>query len=172
MRRKISIFLITLFCLSFSSAQVDHQWNQIEKESYSINYPSNWQLDTSGRNKTEFIILSKREENDPFRENVNLIIQDLSNHIMNLESFVKLSEDVIKQTPSATIIESKKIENDGRTYHQIIWKGFISKQILKFKQLFFIKNNRAYTLTLTGREKEFENYLPIGDKILTSFILK
>lgn len=163
-------FSLIIFYIGLSPAQ--NSWKQIEKDAYRIEYPYDWQLDISGRNKTEFIILSQRKKNDPFRENVNLIIQDLSKHIMNLESFVTLSEELIKKVANSKIISNKKIKKETITCHQIIWRGSINKQLLKFKQVYYIKNNKAYTLTFTSEEKEYDNYLEVGNKILNSFTLK
>ena len=172
LRMRFLLIILCFITLNTVLGQNGEDWNVLENSIYSIKFPKDWQLDTSGRNKTEFIILSKREENDPFRENVNLIVQDLSNYIMNLESYVNLSKETIKKTPFSKVISSKEITNNNILYHEIIWKGYVSKKLLKFKQLYFINNNKAYSLTFTTQEKEFENYLPVGNKILNSFTIK
>lgn len=170
---KFIFFLSATCCLSLLPAQNNSKWETIEKNTYRIEYPSSWQLDQSGRNKSEFIILSKREANDTFRENINLIAQDLSNQIMNLESYVELSENQIKNmVANSKIYRSELLTKDGVPFHLIEWSGLLNGKNLKFKQYFFITNNVAYALTFTSEENQYENYIKTADKILNSFILK
>ena len=76
-------FLITNFTLF---GQTTAQWKSLNTESYSIQYPENWELVTSGQMNTSFVIFSElSSETDPFRENVNLIIQDLKGYHMDLD---------------------------------------------------------------------------------------
>ncbi len=173
MMKFLNLFSSLLIVTLAVGAQSAPNWKTIENDRYQITYPSTWQLDQSGRNKTEFIVLSKREKDDAFRENVNLIAQDLSNQIMNLESYVALSESQIKNSVrDSKIFKSELKTKNGLSFHNIVWSGFLTGKRLKFKQLFFIDDNIAYALTLTCEEKEYENYIATGDQILNSFILK
>lgn len=170
-RGKILLFILIISSI-YSFSQDQNNWEIIDTKEYHIEYPNNWQLDTTGRMNTEFILFSKREEKDSFRENVNLSIQDLSNHLLNLASYTELSINQIKAIPNSKIIESGTLEKNNIKYHKVIWKGFVSNKNLKFKQIYFVKNNKAFLLTLTCEEKAFEKYEPIGTKILNSFIIK
>ena len=172
----LRIVIVIISLLIFTppiEAQNSSNWTTYDNAAYRMIYPNSWQLDETGRNKTEFIILSKREKEDPFRENINLIAQDLSNQIMNLESYVALSVDQIKNVVAESkIFESKVITKNGGPVHSIVWSGLLNGKKLKFKQLLFINDNIAYALTLTCEEKEYDNYIETADQILNSFILK
>ena len=173
MDKKVTILLLFLIVLVPVPAQTENKTQIIETDAYRIEYPASWQLDQSGRNKTEFIILSKREENDPFRENINLIAQDLSKQIMNLDSYVALSENQIKTgVPGSKLSESKRVKKNGLVMQQLIWSGVMNNKVLKFKQLLFVENNVAYVLTLTCEEKQYDNYIGIANQIFNSFTLK
>lgn len=163
----IIIILILFFCNS--NAQ---ELETYDTDDYSIDYPKDWTFDTSGQMNTTFIILSKLEINDTFRENMNLSIQDLTDMDLDLKGYTELSVKQIKSVPNSEIFESKDVKKDSITYHQIIWKGFVTGRNLKFKQLYYIINNKAYLLTFTCEENKYDDYIVIGTKILNSFTLK
>ncbi len=173
MTKKVILVVVLMIFTRSIGAQNTSDWATYDTTAFRMSYPSSWQLDESGRNKTEFIILSKREKEDSFRENINLIAQDLSNQIMNLESYVALSVDQIKNVVAESkIFESKVITKNGEPVHSIVWSGLLNGKKLKFKQLLFINDNIAYALTLTCEENEYDNYIETADQILNSFILK
>ena len=58
--------------------QTINDWKIFDHLNYSISYPSTWELNHDGQMGTSFIISSPLEsDNDNFKENVNLVIQDL-----------------------------------------------------------------------------------------------
>jgi hypothetical protein len=165
---KNTLIIFSLFFLTSIFSQ--NEFKDLEKENYSISYPKSWNLDTSGQMNTEFLLFSESTENDTFNENVNLLIQDLKGHnITTLESFTELSISQIK----TMIKEGKVLENyNKKTHHILIWSGYIGDNHLKFKQFFFVKNEKAYVLTFTTLINTFDKYHKTGNKILNSFTLK
>ena len=114
--------------------------------------------------------MSELKEEDFFKENVNLIIQDLNDYESTLDSYIKITENQIKtMVPDGKVIESKF--HKEKNYHEIVWSGYISERNLKFKQYVFTKNKNVYLLTLTTLPETFEEYTSIGNKILNSFKL-
>ena len=68
-----------------------------EKDNYSIEYPSNWILNDSGDNGTKiFLYPTNSESSDIFTENINLIIQNLSDASITLEKANFLSFKIPK----------------------------------------------------------------------------
>ena len=166
--------LFVLFISVFLNQQVlcQSDFIELDKGSYRINYPKSWQLDTSGQMNTAFILFSELEENDIFSENINLLIQDLKGLKMDLKAFVELSEKQIKtMVVNSKIDKSITIKNEDSTYHDIVWSGHVSGKNLKFKQYFFIKNEKAYVLTFTAHRTTYDAYLKIGNQIINSFKL-
>jgi hypothetical protein len=109
---------------SLKTVQVK-KWSQLDKSEYSITYPSNWSLDASGQMGTQFFILSPLEsETDKFKENVNLLKQDIPS-AYNLDSYIQLSTNQIKtQVKNSKIIESKRIKRGGNEFHILKYIGF------------------------------------------------
>jgi len=149
-------------------------WNNINNSEYYIDYPKNWEIDQSGRYGTSFYLFSyQTSANDLFRENVNLIIQDLTGMDIDLAKYTEISENQINNMmEDGTILENRTISKNGINYQKLIFTGTQQGLFLKFEQFYFIKNNKAYVLTLTCEAKEFNTYKETGEKILNSFYLK
>jgi len=102
--------IILTISLSSTISFGQSQWKTLKKNNYEINYPNEWKLIDNNYMETAFIILSKLDDtNDKFKENVNLMIQDLSGLNISLENLVQISEKQINtMLTDAKIIESKK----------------------------------------------------------------
>lgn len=163
-----TILIIFLFVNNEGFSQDTYQTHKTDN--YSIEFPNNWTLDTSGKMNSEFLLFSELLENDSFSENVNLLIQDLKGQKITLETFVELSENQIKTLVSnSKIYDRETITINDIIYHQIIWSGFIAEKDLKFIQHFYVIDEKAYILTYTATIQTFEDYLELGTSILNSF---
>ena len=161
-----------LFLVLTSMNVTGQELKEFDTKAYAITYPGTWTLDTSGQMNTSFLIFSKLEENDTFRENINLTIQDLTGMNLDLKGYTALSENQIKSVKDSEIFESKELTKNNTPYHQIVWKGFVAGKNLKFKQLYYIKDNQAFLVTFTCEQATYDDYVEAGTAILNSFILK
>lgn len=164
------LFLITsltVFCQS-------NEWNSLNEKDFSIQYPEKWELNKSDLMGTSFILLSPlTSETDQFRENVNLIIQDLTGHNIDLNKFVEISESQIKTlVTDVNFISRNRIKDKRVEFQKLIYTGKQGMFNLKFEQYYWVQNDKAYVLTLTCEVNEFNNFKDIGEKILDSFIIK
>jgi hypothetical protein len=110
---------------------------------------------------------------DGFRENVNLLIQNLAGLNINLDKFVEISQEQIKtMITNGKLLESRRLNANGKTFHKIIYTG--EQGILKFKfmQYYWVEHERAYILTFTSEAGQFDLYRDTGEKILNSFRFK
>lgn len=149
-------------------------WKSLDESSYSIQYPENWELDKSGKMGLSLILLTKQSSpQDQFRDNVNILIQDLQGQNINLDKYVKISEEQIKtMITNGNLIESKRLNENGSEFQKVIYTGEQGVYKLKFEQFYWIKNEKAYVLTLTCELEQFETYKVTGEKIMNSFRLK
>ena len=150
-------------------------FKSLSQGNYSIGYPSDWTVNTSGQMGTKFVILSPlASDSDSFQENVNLVIQDLSGHPLNLNDFTNLSVDQIGTFPNGRVID-KQLQKGGGTGHEyakIIFTGDQNGNHLKFEQYYWIVGKEAYVLTFTALSSTFDNYKPVGEKMLNTFVFK
>ena len=142
---------------------------QIDKQDYSISCPADWEMQTN-KPPTEFIVLSPLNgAEDDFADNFNLLKQDLTGRNINLLQYDSVSEADITNTLGANSILQSKEENG---HHSIIYKGALKGRNLKWKQLYFMKNEIAYVLTYTAEEKNYDKYSDIAEAFFNSFKLK
>lgn len=154
------LVLISVFCFS------QNKFKTYSKDNYTINYPESWDLDISGQMNTSLLLFSKpSSNNDDFRENVNIIIQKLGYKNIDIQEYAEISINQIKS--SGKILKNKLINNK----YVIEWKAFINQRNLKFKQYYFVKNRKAYVVTFTAKENEYDNYIREANQILDSFKL-
>jgi hypothetical protein len=149
-------------------------WKSISENDYSIDYPEDWELSKPGQMGTSFVLFSPlSSEQDQFKENVNLVIQDLTGHNLDLDKYVDLSEGQIEtMITDGKIIESKRMTTETTNYQKVIYTGKQGIYNLKFEQYYWVIGDKAFVLTLTGEEDQFSNYQVIGEKIMDSFHLK
>jgi hypothetical protein len=162
-----------LLPLAALAQQSPANWKVLAKDSYSIQYPTNWDLDQTGYEGTTFLLASElTSPQDPFRENVTLIIHDLRGTTIYLDKLVKQSQSTFQTTlANFRLIESKRLKDTGE-YHKLVFTGDKGKTSLKFVQYLRIKGIKAYVVTFAGEQSQFENYKETGEKILNSFKVK
>ena len=149
-------------------------WKKLEEANYSIQYPPDWELNKSKEMQTSFILFSPQESGtDQFRENVNLIIQNLAGQNINLDKFAEISESQIKtMITNCKIIESKKIRGDDGDYYSIEYTGDQGVYHLNYQQYYWIKDDKAYVLTSTAEQSRLQAYKQTGESILNSFSIR
>lgn len=145
-------------------------WKTLSESNYYIEYPPNWYLDKNKNLGTSFILFARDESEKRFRENVNLVIQDLRGQNLNLDRYVQLSErQVTTMVRNSKLIESKRMKAADDEYHQIVYLGDHEEFHLKWKQFYWVKGDKAFVLTFTGTQDTYEAFIKVADNILKSF---
>ena len=155
-------------------AQKVSELKTYSKDNYSIQYTANWDLNTEGQMGTTFVLFSKPSSaNDKFRENVNLIVQDLSGYNVDLDTYAAISEQQLKNTVTAFILlENKKKKDEQGDYQHVIYTGVQGNFNLTFEQHYRIINNKAYVLTFTAEQAEYDKFKNTTTVMLNSFKVK
>lgn len=168
---KNGLIILLLFSIN-AIAQTD--WKTLKDKEYSIKYPADWTADKTGQMGATFFLFSPLDsESDAFRENINLIVQDLSAYNLDLNGFTALSESQIKtMVKNSSIIESLRVKTNGNEFHKIIYSGEQNDLLLTFEQYYWVKNKKAYILTFTCTQESFDRFKKTSEEILASFVLK
>jgi hypothetical protein len=102
-----------------------------------------------------------------------LFIQDLQGKNINLDKYVEISEGQIKtMLINGNLIESKRLSENGTEFQKIICTCEQGVYKFKLELYIWIKNAKAYVLTLNCEIDQFEKYIETGEKIMNSFKLK
>ncbi|CAL2093645.1 conserved exported hypothetical protein [Tenacibaculum sp. 190524A05c] len=168
MKIRLSVLLLFLSIVSFGQKK-DIQVHNTEK--YFIEYPKSWSLELSENPSVEFILKTKEQKTDPFRENITLVIQDLKEKDMSLEQYIELTESQLRNMmKGAKVVENMYDKINKR--HVLVYSVNVSTAYLKVKQHFYKKGSNIYILTFTALKKSYGDYKRAADNVLNSFDFK
>jgi hypothetical protein len=123
---------------------------------------------------TEFFVFSPLEnENDKFSENVNGIIQDLSGQNIDLEKYKQITDkQLTDMATDGQVFESAIVKTEKMEYFKTTYAMTQGKLRLKITSICFIKDDKAYLVTLSSEFDKYDSYKKVGEEILNSFSLK
>lgn len=169
--KNLLVVLAFLLLNSFINAQEEKKI--YENDIFSIQYPTNWNLEETEGTQAQFIVKGPlTSDKDIFAENVNVITQDLKGMGVTLDQYVDFNKSQLTTIPNGEMLSSTRKNRDGNDYHTLIFKGTMNSYNLKIMQLYAIKNEVAYVLTFTVMEDEYAQFEKLGKQILNSFKLK
>ena len=92
---------------------------------------------------------------------------------ISISRMAKISKNQIRtMITDGKVIESTRMKKNGLEYQKIIYTGMQGMYGLKWMQYYWIKNEKAYVLTLTCEADQYDHYAEIGEKIMDTFTLK
>ncbi|MCK6695626.1 MAG: hypothetical protein L6Q97_26420, partial [Thermoanaerobaculia bacterium] len=104
--KKLKLLLLFILFLSLEAfsqtknepvSKTAEEWSALAEQNYSIEYPGSWELNRPGQGGPNFLLFSQLgSAEDTFRENVNLLIQDLKGMDIDLDKYTAISEEQIK----------------------------------------------------------------------------
>lgn len=152
-----------------AAAHLSDPWKTLKHDQYSIQYPADWDLDQSGQMGSSFLLFSPlTSDQDQFRENVNLMIQDLSEYPMTLDAYTEFSLEQIKAL-GYEMIEDERVKDNSSEYHKLAYSGPEGDFTLVYVQQYWVIGTNAFLLTFTGELDHYADYKDTADKILRSF---
>lgn len=176
MNNKKSVMMCFLMCVFVFSCNQDIDFKQYNYDSFAINSPKDW---SQSKTKNIVVFKAKRESSsDTFLDNFNVIVQGLGEGNMSLKDYSELTYNQIKQAfGDESILEFKNTLLSDKEAKEIIYSipRNPASQIyveLKAYQKWVIKDNKAFVLTFTAQEKNFEKNRTIVEKMFDSFKLK
>ena len=154
--------------------KLNSNWRTFTQANYGIQYPPNWDLNQNPGLGTSFVLFSRFENaSDVFRENISLVIQNLSGRNVDLDKFATASEEQVKtMVMNGVLLESKRVEDGQYPHHRILYTSDQNPYHLTTEQYYWVFNDQAYVLTLSCEQDKFSMYQQVGEQILNSFYFK
>lgn len=165
----LKYFFLGIFFYCGNIFTQNNEWKIHEKDGFFIRFPQEWEVQDTGLAGTEFFIFSSLEEGDDFRENINLIKQNLKGTEIDLNAFVEISENQINAMGKGKILESERMNSNNQTYHRLIYYLNFNERELQFVQYYWVLNEEAWVLTFTSKKSEFEKFYETAKEIMNSF---
>lgn len=168
-------FFVVVCCICsglFASAQ---NTSTINTSVYSIAPPQGWAIDTTKSMGAELFLFSPLENSDDkFRDNINLMIQNIAAYGLSLDEYVSISEKQItgEMVKDGVLISSERMNKNGREYQQMIYTMTQGTFKLKILQHAYMVNGNAFLLTFTVEATKFDSYLQTATQAMSSFTIK
>jgi hypothetical protein len=149
-------------------------WNLLQTDTYAIQYPPDWTANTTGVGGTSFALFAPAgSPNAVFRQNLNLMIRDVSADTVTLEELTNVNVKTLEAAFTGfTVISSKRLRDAAGDYQEMVYEfrqqGYYLRQLQEFR----IIRGKAYILTFTSRRSLYETYQEVVGRILGSFKLK
>lgn len=133
-------------------------------------YASDWEINENGMQYIAAFLSPVENENDTFRENINIIIEDISSYDFNNETFNDYTlEQLINCIPDCEIISNKKFNLSKDTVYETVYVGNCNLLELKWKSIYFVKNKKAYTITFSADKNKYDKYIPYFTQFIQDF---
>ncbi len=147
-------------------------WKTFKTYAYSIDYPKSWTVDQSGKLGTVIIFSSRLDsQTDDFAENVNLIVQDVSELDLTLNKFVEITMKQIQtMLPNGAIVSNERVRGKRPEFQRMIFTSTLENRKLKFEQYTWVRDKKAYVLTFSSEESQYDKHRKTAQKILNSFV--
>jgi len=164
------LLILILFISTHAVCGQTLELTKFENKDFTFKYPSDWEFDDSGATGSLITVLSMPDDaDDMFRENVNLIVQDISAFDVTLADYAEVSIPELEGA-GAEILKSTTFQNPAR--HEVVFNIEQNGYDLRMIQNYLVENGNAYVLTLICLRSGSDKYWEIGQKILESFTVK
>jgi len=135
-----------------------------------LQYPADWEAQEDFMGTTVMFMSPLENQQDIFQENISLIVQDLSAQPLTLKQYTDLSLAQIKQIitnvkilkgPSPTMMA-------GEMGNTIVYSGKQGELDLQWKQVWIVKDDKAYLATYTASVDSFDTYAREVENVISS----
>jgi hypothetical protein len=137
---------------------------------YSLEYPADFTVKVIGSATVFSSAVADRIF--AFSPSVNVVAVELGGAPADLEVFYKQSKDALERSlVTVKFLEDKKDKLAGIDAYRLVYTSRQKKADFKFMQVMCIRNNRAYVVTYTALQEQYDKLLKTAQAIVKSFQL-
>ena len=141
---------------------------------FALKYPAMWSFAENQGGAAAIFYSPKENALDIFQENVNIVVQDISQNPMDLD---KYTETAIAQMQTVfgtnlEILDSSPIFIDNRPAHQFIFIGKGPDGNLQYQCRWTLAGTTAYQITYTAIASGYQRHLAEAERIMRSFRIR
>jgi eukaryotic-like serine/threonine-protein kinase len=161
--------LFVFICMSAGFAQHSKVYKN-KALGYQLEYPADFTVKTIG-SATVFSSMAE-DRAFAFSPSVNVVAVDLGEAPADLAEFYKQSKDALERSlVTVKFLEDKKEKLAGISAYRLVYVSRQKKADFKFMQVMCIRNNRAYVVTYTALQEQYDKFLKTAQAIIKSFQL-
>jgi len=173
MLKKINfISLIMLFVMTISlptlALESMKTFND-KKEGFAIEFPENWETKTEFMGTAIISLSPKADLTDTFRENVNVVTEDLPMTMTAKQYYEANLVSMRKMLKEFAVITSSTVTLDGAPAIKMIATHAMGNNKSKNMTFFFTRGKKGFVITCTATPQTYTQYKPVFDTISMSF---
>lgn len=170
----LAFILLTLFaaCGGEEKYVPPMGWQKHENYTlkFTIYYPPGWKLSNQGNPNLIFNISSpKTSDQDYIQENVNLIVQEVTEGIDAAAYLVELEKKASIQLESIKKETNENVTFKGYPAILSTYQAQVNDIRVRWMQYTWIKDGKAYLLTYSAEIIQYEAYKDFANEIIKSF---
>ena len=165
---RVAVGVLSVFiCTVFGFAQESKVYRN-KAFGYQLEYPADFAVKTIG-SATVFSSVSE-DRTFSFSPSVNVVAVNLGEAPADLNGFYKQSKDALERSlGTVKFIEDKKDKLAGADAYRLVYVSRQKKADFKFMQIMCIRNNRAYVLTYTALQEQYDKMAKTAQAVIKSF---
>jgi hypothetical protein len=163
------LFMVVISCYSsWVGAESPNFVLYRDSSGFSIRYPENWSVKNRSKGAVDFV--SPRESSsDSFREYVSVTVVDLESRL-NLKQATDYMLDYLeKYITDFSLIWKEDAYLSDENACMVSYVGRQGQFRVRWKNIWTIKNNRLYAVTLKAESEKYDQYLDIAERMFNSF---
>ncbi len=135
-----------------------------------ISYPSDYTTKENFMGTVVAIISPQEGSSDDFRENLNVLEQDLLDSSTTLEEYTQLNMDQLQTVMNDFhLIRKGDTTLAGHPAYEVVYTASQGQIDAKYHQVWTVVDDRAYIITATGTVQQYDNYSAVFDDMIASF---
>lgn len=142
------------------------------EQKFKLDYPEAWLK----KNRDDFFATGVdffsplESDSDKFQERVSILVENLSENT-SLKQYTNESIAEIKRLSDSALRTAKTTKLGDKEAKRVVYTGNENGIPVKKMETWSVQNNQAYVVTYTAQTNSYEKYLPIVQKMLTSFVI-
>lgn len=164
--KKLLMFIAVFIFIDGTNvfSQSSTTWKTLEINNYTINYPSDKHLIKNSQEGTFTLYLNQRD-------NLSMEINDLAGYDLSLSEFSRQYLEHLQSQYNTKVLQNIRVTIGNQPCQKIICAYDDGHGEIKLKAMYgiWVKNNWAYTLSLTSAPVNFDEWKPVAQKVMDSF---
>lgn len=154
----------------FNQGDSKTDYTVYDNDVFVIIYPNYWGILEQAYGANVVFVSPLISDDDTFAENVNIIIQDLSDLKWDTETYTTYSiHQIVDLSENGIILESRGIEVSGYDGHYLLSVYRVGTRVFKMLSVYAIVGEKAYLITYSAEELEYDRYIGDVEKMVNSF---
>jgi len=141
------------------------------RNNFSIKYPASWALEENINGAAVIFYSPQENDLDYFKENVNVVVQDISRNPLNLKEYSELAIEQMEVVfeENLIILDSAPAFIADQAGYKFVFIGKGPETDYKYMSVWTIDGLTAYQVTYTALASQYERHLSNAKRMIRSF---